>query len=661
MSTPTQSGSDQTATRGPGILAALTKSLAWGLAYGIAASIVDFGFGAMMQIKLGMPPDPVFAARGAAAEMALGGVLGLAAFPVVLALQRTRPMLARLGHLAAMTAAWAAIARWMALDPRVLPSWLMAPVGGALLCLVGHGVSRWTRVLPFGVGIAAVTAAVVAPVVAYEPEFDASTNQRAAAVLRENLPNVVVVVLDTVRAANMSTYGYERETTPEFTKLAASSALFTRAVAPSTWSLPSHASLFTGWFPSAHATHGEHRMLGPEPPTMAQTLAEAGYETWSFTSNPHISDGFGLTRGLLHQQSAWDTGGGGRGFVFIYRLIDRLIAPATDKGGGAVVDLFDDFVDGWRDESAQRPFFAFLNFLEAHFPYHQLPERFLRQYTQAPEADLQEASRALLGAQFGRMLSGDEVARLRGPGLDMYDAGILYTDWLLGRVVEALGRNGLLDETVLVVLADHGELLGEDGMFGHGPSLAEPDLHVPLLVRYPPRIPRAAHVDRVVSTVGVFASVLDLADIPVPGPLHVGSLVPAIEGRPAGAPAIAERFVPERVGPAAGELPANPPLLARPDVRYRVYREDDWKLVETSDGRTALFDLATDPDEDHDLAGERPEELARLEEALQTWVEALGLPTLDAPVASVTGADAEEPAELDPAARERLKALGYIE
>ena len=455
---------------------------------------------------------------------------------------------------------------------------------------------------------------------------------------------MVLIVLDTVRAGSVSTYGYERATAPALDALAREGALFLDATSPSTWSLPSHGSLFTGWFPSAHGVHGEHRLLAPEPPTLADVMAAAGWDTRCFTANPHISDTFGLTRGFRWSDESWRSGAGG-GFKFAHRLLDRIGFGKDDKGGAAVADNF----AGWMASrpAGDRPTFTFINFLEAHFPYHQLPAPFLYTYTDAPLSTLRDVSLKAFGAQFGRRIAPEEAAAVTRHSLDMYDGGVRYTDHLLGRVVDALRDTGRLDETVLVVISDHGELIGEHGSYGHGAGLYEPGIRVPLLVRYPPRVRAAARVREPVSTVGVMATILDLAGLAAPR-VHVGSLLPALDGRPAGAPVIAERYVGR---PEA--LPV-PPLLHM-DRRYRVYRVGTEKLARTSTGETFLFDLAADPGETTDLAAARPDAVARLGAELDDWAATLGLPALDAPL------EAQAAPALDPAARERLRALGYVE
>ncbi len=618
----------------------LARGMVVGGAYALAVTCIDMGLGSLHIIEMRAPALPVYQAKAAGLEVLLGVALGLLAAPL-LALR-----VGRLWHLVALVGLWTVLSHLVALDPSRPGSWLVPPLGGLVLLLVGAIVARRWRRLPWAIGVAALAAAVATPVVSERLRGSPRASLAPTASAPAGAPDIVMVVLDTVRAASMSAYGYERPTTPVFDRLAEEGALFLDATAPSTWSLPSHASLFTGRFPSGHGASLERRWLAPGIPTLAEILAAAGYETRCFTSNPHISESFGLTRGFAWSDRAWLAGAGARSFVFVFRVLDWLGFGIEDKGGGQVAQNFERWVAA---RGAQDPpVFAFLNFLEAHFPYHQVPDESLRRFSSLPRPVLRAHSVKVFAAQFGRSLTPAEVAEARKPATDMYDAGVYYSDSLLGRVVAALRDAGTLDETVLVVLSDHGEMLGEHGDFGHGASLHQPDLHVPLLVRYPPRIPGGSRVAEPVSTVGVLATVLDLGGLEAPAPLHVGSLLLALEGRPAGQPVIAERFA------DAPHQGATGPLLMR-DRRYRVYRSGSKKLVLTSRDERLLFDLARDPGELQDLAGRDATERTRLERELEDWSRALGLPAIDAAM--------EEGAapEVDPAARERLRALGYVE
>ncbi|MFN2426812.1 MAG: sulfatase [Candidatus Binatia bacterium] len=623
-----------------------------GLGYGLAVAIVDLGFGTWNFVQKNLPAFTESVAQSSVIQIVLGAVLGAATF-----LLRSRDGGGALLQLGAVTALWLLVACWTAVDRAIVPMWASPAVGGLLLVLAARVIGRRRPALPIAIGVGALAALCFLPRVwqAFHDEDYAARQRPSARLLaagEPQRPDVVVVVLDTVRAQSMSAYGYGLRTTPVFDDLAADGALFLDASAPATWSLPSHASLFTGLFPSVHGAHEENLSLDASRPTMAGLLADAGWQTVAFTANPWISDHLGLTRGFQWSDEAWRTGGGGRAFFFAFRLLDKLGFGADDKGGAVVAGNFEDWV-ATRPDNAQ-PAFAFLNFLEAHFPHHQLPEDVLARFTSLPSADLHEHSRRLFATQFGAPLSEIEVAETRRPAREMYDAGVAYTDELLGRIVEALRRRGSLDRTLLVVLADHGELLGEHGEFGHGPSLFQPTMRVPLLVRLP-GVVRASRVETAVSTTAVLATVLDALDLDANAtPGIVASLLPVLEGRPGGAPVLAERY-----GRDADNGRKHP--LLRSDVRLRAYRSGPLKFVQTSKGQDFLedflFDLADDPDELRNVAAERPADLARVKGELETWRAAMGIPPLDAEVA--TGA--APVGEMDPEVQEKLRALGYVE
>jgi len=621
----------------------LRRGLISGLGYGAAVAIVDLAFGTWNFTKLNLPAFTGTVVESAAIEIALGALIGLVAAPLAGSGRDSG-----LGHLAAMTAMYLAAACWVAVDRAAIPMWASPAVLGAVLVLAGRRLDRHWHHASAALGAFVLAAICLVPAL-YQRAADSVRKQRplpSARAQDDSRPDVVVVVLDTVRAANMSAYGYGLRTTPVFETLAREGALFFDASAPGTWSLPSHASLFTGLFPSVHGATEEHRVLSVERPTLASVLAKAGYQTVAFTANPWISDHLGLTRGFDWSDEAWRDGGGGRAFFFSFRLLDKLGFGPVDKGGGEVASHFEDW-EAVRPKDAQ-PAFAFLNFLEAHFPHHQLPKEFLHKFTRMTDAEQHEYSRRLFATQFGPPMSGVGVEETLRPAREMYDAGIAYTDSLLGRVVEALRRRGTLDRTLLVVLADHGELIGEHGEFGHGISIFQPTMRVPLLVRLPGTI-KPTTVTQAVSTAGVFATVLDVLSMNPPPPQVVPSLLPTLDGRPGGLPVVAERFAGEASAGRTHPLFDNKVLL-------RAYRSGSLKLVETSKGASFLYDIENDPDEETDLAKERPEDVERLKAELEAWRGVTGMPPLDAPVMEGTGDET-----LDPAAKERLKALGYVE
>ncbi|MBN2718478.1 MAG: sulfatase-like hydrolase/transferase [Deltaproteobacteria bacterium] len=643
-----------------------------GAGYGFSVCMAHLAMGMVLIMRMGMPPLTWFSAKAILLEVPLAIIFGILASPLFL--HKKGKWL----HPALLTLIWIGMELFVAVDPSKPALWLLPPLAGAGFYFLFQWV--WHKRPWVVLAVIAFSPAVLlaTPVINYSigGGYDVKPVEKKQDAPK-GAPDVVFVVMDTVRAHNVSAYGYGRKTTPVFDTFAKEGTLFENAMAPGTWSLASHASMFTGMLPSAHNAHGETNYLEEDIPTLAQSFAEAGYETRCFTANPHITPGFGLTRGFGWTDNAWITGAGGRGFTFIYRLVDALeLFTATDKGGATVAGN----VENWM---AQRPkdsppAFIFVNFLEAHFPFHQLPDEFRWAYTKEPLSTLREADQLAFGAQIGRLLTQAQQAQIRQPMVDLYDGGIKYTDYLLGKVIDTWKKRGKLDDTVFVVVGDHGEHVGEHKMFGHLTSVYQEDLHVPFMFRYPDKIVANNRVAQEVSTLGIFSTLFDLVGLNVPDTVQFGSLMPAMtpmkDGdpqKPFGRPVMAERFEKSlqasrfKPGTANGEGP-----LLDPRGRYRVYRSKEYKLVKHFvNGKTSthMFDLQVDPGEMTDLA-QNPDAqpvVAQMEKELRSWETVLKLPGLDGKAAkgatAKSGKSGGSKNQLSDEAQEQLKALGYME
>lgn len=627
----------------------LRQGLLKGLGFGACVALVHVAIGIGLILALGQPPLTWFVTWAFLLELALGGVVGLLLCPVLKVSEK--PVV----FPATLTVLWIGMEYWVAVDPTKVLMW-MAPSLVTFGLFMG-GRRLWDRhAKRILVGIPVTIAALLTlPILNYN-----ATIQKQLDVdlpdAPDGAPDVLMIVMDTVRAQSTSLHGYERKTTPILEELAAEGVVFLDANAPSTWSLPAHASLFTGTFPSWNNAHGETRYLDDRLPTLAETMAGSGWETHCFSANPHISDAFGLTRGFMANDEAWRAGPGARGFTFIYRWVDAVgLGRAQDKGGALVVNNIKNWMSRRPDDSP--PAFVFVNFLEAHFPFHQLPNEFLYAYQDHPIGELRNAGQIAFGVQFGRQLTDEEFNQVHQPLVDMYDAGILYTDYLVGEVIDQWRKAGRLDNTVIIVLGDHGEAMGEHRAFGHVSPVNEVDLRVPLVMRYPAKIPAGSEVEQAISTVGTFASILDMTGVEFPESLQMDTLLPGIRGEVVGQPVLAERFEEEMLaarfapGTANGEGP-----LVNPRGRYRTFRSGPWKLVQHSEDGNFLYNLEEDPDEMNELGAENPEQMETLIRDLGLFQNMLGLPDLDAPV------DAPRlPPDLDDGTMQALKELGYIE
>jgi arylsulfatase A-like enzyme len=624
------------------------RALRMGIGFGAAISIVHLTTGIGLIVALGMPPMTGFAVNAFIMEFLLGILAALLLAPLF-RLPKAEWVLP-----VALTIVWVGLERFVAVDPSKLNMWIGPSIGGLVVFAIGRKIFERNPKIVYGLVTVLPLILLSVPMI-----LEKSSSQFGLPAdipdLEADAPDVLVIVMDTVRAQSSSTYGYDRQTTPTLDRIAKEGLLFKDANAPATWSLPAHASIFTGTFPSWNNAHGETRYLDDTLPTLAETLGAAGYETRCFSANPHISDAFGLTRGFMYNDEAWRTGEGGRGFSFIYRLIDTFgLGGSVDKGGQVVVEN----IEEWMDSRSDRPAFVFVNFLEAHFPFHQLPDEYLYEYQQGDIADLREAGQVAFGVQFGRQLNDEEFNRVRQPLVDMYDAGILYTDFLVSQVLKQWEDEGRLDNTVVVILGDHGEVMGEHRAFGHVTPVTEQDFRVPLLMRYPAKIPAGSVIEPAVSTIGTFATIMDMLDYEEPSTVQMSSLLPGIHGAVVGQPVLAERFEEEMLAArfAPGTANGVGPLV-NPRGRYRSFRTGPYKLVQHSTDGTVLFNLEVDPMESNDLSESHPEEVVRIESELAILQKMLGLPNLDADVK----APRIDPGAMDAGTMEALRELGYIE
>jgi len=330
-------------------------------------------------------------------------------------------------------------------------------------------------------------------------------------------PNVLFLVLDTVRAFNLSAYGYGVPTTPVLGALAGRGVRFGRAYSTAPWTLPSHASMFTGRW--AHETTADwYTPLDASDTTLAEALAARGYRTGAVVANIRYASGWtGLNRGFAHfgaQEISLPQVL--RSAAFTMWLHDatpfrRFLPPAwrefPRKGAGEVNDA----LLTWLDRTPGPPFFAFLNYLDAHAPY-------------LPRAPFDTAFSNIEYPPLPGPAHGGHTEDDRPRAMRPYDQAIAYIDAEIGRLLHALDQRGLLENTVVVITSDHGEEFGEHGVYGHGHALYLPALTVPLIVVYPGQVPSGLVVEGRASLRDLASTVMDLTGLPGRNPFPGRSL-----------------------------------------------------------------------------------------------------------------------------------------
>lgn len=492
-------------------------------------------------------------------------------------------------------------------------------------------------------------------------------------------PNILLVILDATRADACSCYApfarqvAQEPTTPHLDQLATSSLLYEQASAPAPWTLPAMASILTGLYPSQTGIY-QQRRLDDTYPTLFQLLGDAGYATFAIGKNSWLSKDFGLTRGVGQMHRLWQwfqsedeiTIGKlaelHRGRSLYAHLVKELLGGNAVKNAlNLVYHRYWNRVDDgavrmvsptmrWIDEQAT-PWFAMVHFLEAHLPYRP-PRQWVDRFAHDPARAIQLRTSDQWRLAW-RHIAGKE--RLSDADLqawrDLYLAEVAYQDQYLGQLIEQLETAGQLENTCVIVVADHGENLGEHGLLNHQYSLHETLLHVPLLIRLPERLaaPAAQRIGHPVQTLDLFRSILDLAGVSAPHSTS-RSLLPNAEPRPYVVAEYGRPQIPHAALLARYSL--EPADLAPFSRGIRTLRTEQYKLIEGSDSSVELYDLLDDPGELINLANDAPELLETLQRQLHTWEAEHGAAEMST----------MQPAlQVDDAVRKRLQALGYLD
>ncbi|PSP25967.1 sulfatase [Halobacteriales archaeon QH_10_67_22] len=512
--------------------------------------------------------------------------------------------------------------------------------------------------------------------------------------------NVLFVVMDTVRKRNLSVYGYDRETTPTLEAFAEEATVFEEAVAPAPWTLPVHASMFTGLYPSQHEATQENPYLEGAT-TLAESLSAADYATACYSSNAWITPYTNLTDGFDDQDNFFqvmpgDVLSGTLARVWkkmndsptLRKVADRLVELGNTaheyfakEGGGdsktpAIVERVQSFVaDAERED---REWFTFVNLMDAHLPYHP-PEAFAEEF--APGVDstavCQNSKEFNSGA---RDIDDEEWDAIRS----LYDAEIAHIDHHLGRLFDWLRETDRWADTLVVVCADHGELHGEHDLYGHEFCIYDPLVNVPLLVKAP-GLPAERDAETQVELGDLYHTVLDYAGVEAAEggePLDRARSLLSADYREFAAvdgagrtrfsahddgdlddyafvdyhrPVVELRQLESKASAAGITLDTDSRFYSR----MRAARRPDAKYIRNERIPDEAYRLDSDPGETENLAGgtdadDSPTAIEETEAALATF-EA----EVDGEWDGVTDEDVLK--DMDEEARDRLQDLGYIE
>jgi len=442
-------------------------------------------------------------------------------------------------------------------------------------------------------------------------------------------PNIILILVDTLRADYLGAYGFRGAVSPHVDALAGESIVFRNCFTPAPWTKPAVASLFTSLYPQVHGlTNHEGKYWGDETPglktgvlseravTLAEGLREQGYRTAGFVSNPWVTTAYGFAQG----------------FDFYHE---------KETGLTTTVDDLADDARSWIEAlDSDEPYFLYLHFMDVHAPYNASHEDY----------------RALQGSRdvySGTRLGPNELPDLRWSNIEVrpdwatdemrrevrywrarYASGVRAFDRRLGKLLGWLRETGELERSLLVFTSDHGEELHEHGDWSHGQNLYDHQLHVPLMVRNPGGRGGGAEVHSFVELVDLMPTLLSLAGTVAPERAQGRDVSVLLEGGATEDPDVTFATATQRV----------PGLYSVRTPSHKLTYEIDTE-------QRSLFDIVRDGDEQRDIAARQPKIADELQDRLLTYIRD-----------SVSGGTLEaETAEIPPELKERLEALGYLQ
>ncbi len=472
-----------------------------------------------------------------------------------------------------------------------------------------------------------------------------------------NRPNILLIVMDTMRVDHMSCFGYHKKTTPHIDKCAQDAFIYKKAYSTASWTLPSVASILTGTYPGYHGAHraktskkhSPMNKLDEKKVTIAESLKQVGYNTAGIVSCTFLTKGFGLHQGFNYFDDripsylfALSTFGALRFLNYFFPLIDYL----SSKGyyGYKVATQINKSALSWIERNGKMtPFFLFLHYFDPHHPYlpeklgtakENVPDKIRKRYRRE-NANYVKMEHGIIYPVFWskKPLLRDEKKYL----IHNYDREIALLDEKIGEIFEKLKEMDIYDHTLIIITADHGESFGEHNLMLHGVSLYEDNIRVPLIIKYPFHDKQKEVIDHPVSLSGIVPTILSYLSIEIPD---------YIQGSP---------FISRNKQKIIAQNFRDPSWNQR--ERTKRFDQDlislivgDYKYIKSVGGEDKLFNIEGDPGETNNLIGGKALIAENIKKILEGYIKDLGL-------FEIKG----ETAEMNQSVMQNLKALGYIQ
>lgn len=475
--------------------------------------------------------------------------------------------------------------------------------------------------------------------------------------------NVVIAVLDTARAKEVYSPHVD---TPRLDELAETGISFTKTYADAPWTLPSHGSLFTGCSPSKHGAHADNKYLDDHLKTLPETLRENGFGTLAVTNNAWVTDEFGFGTGFDSVFRTWqlfqtETDFGEIAMTTdgvdqikksaksllanpIYNTVNaiygKLLYRRNDYGANRTNQIIQSQL-----KEVEQPYFLFVNYLEPHLEYDP-PASYARKYL--PDSISHDEAQDVPQKPWEYLCQKIDMTELEFDILQsLYSAEISYIDSKIGQVINLLKERGDWDDTIFIVLGDHGENIGEHGLMDHQYCLHDTLLHVPVILSGGAIESGSTRTDPIQLS-DIYPTVLDLLNISdeeSETQFQGQSVLSDDERRKVVSEYMAAQPSMDSLTTKVGDVPDQVHQL---DRRLRAIRVDGHKLIRSSDGEIELYDVENDPEEQTDLSDEYQDVVNELESELDDWLESFDQHTSSADPAVSNKTES------------RLEDLGYI-
>ncbi|HEY7306732.1 MAG TPA: sulfatase [Bryobacteraceae bacterium] len=459
-------------------------------------------------------------------------------------------------------------------------------------------------------------------------------------------PNVLIYMIDTLRADHANLYGYKRDTTPFLKKLGAAGVVFDDCQAQATWTKPSTASLLTSLYSYTHGIFHDYDTIPKGAATLAEELRKAGYVTAEITASPWAGKITGLQRGFDYDME--------------FPVVQRRRTDAADRGTDSAA--LNRVLFPWLDQHHDEPFFLYAHATDPHAPYRP-PAVFEEKFANPAETaefnrdyarlrDKGQYGGGTVVSRAGCERDGIDPDKFIRQAIDRYDGEILHNDKSLELLAGKLKQLGILESTLIVVVSDHGEEFWEHGWTAHGQSLYQELAHCVFLMWNPKLLPAPRRVTEPVQLIDVMPTILELLGLKPPDVVQGQSLVTLTQGRPFHRhnPVMSSRLASAQAKPD-GPVPEN-------RINTFAVIEPSWKLIYREKGREVglnrveLYDRRTDRAETKNIAAGHPDDVERMMTELGKWLEA------QKQIRTVLGKG--ERSTLDEKTLEQLRSLGYI-